>query len=181
MQEKLSHKTTLINIVAFALFIAFTAYLYINNRNDWVEKSEKNTLLADSLSSVTSILETKVAQNDKDEAMRIEAIKNTRFDPFDSDNFRIYGLFRDVEMKYNDMKISLRFNVNNANAVKSSNVLGEKWFIVPVKGVHFWRENETLTDIAALYYLEKKDSLLISSFNLDAGPGKHVFIPFDKN
>lgn len=172
---------TLINILAFTLFVAFTIYLYNKNESSWEAETKSSKNKVDSLSELSLSLQDKVFQFEKNELMRIEAIKNMRFDPFDSDNFRIYGLYRDVEKKYSDMEISLRFNINNANAVKSSNVLGEKWFIIPVKGVHFWKEEESLTDIASLYYLEKKDSTLISKFNLDAGPGKHIFIPFDKN
>ena len=172
---------TIINILAFTIFVAFTAYLYIKNQSRWEAGISSNKIKVDSLTTLATTLEERVVEFEKNELMRVEEIRNMRFDPFDSDNFRIYGLYRDVEKKYSDMQISLRFNINNANAVKSYNVLGEKWFIVPVKGVHFWKEEETLTEIATLYYLERKDSTLISSFNLDAGPGKHIFIPFDKN
>ncbi len=175
------NNATLINILAFAIFVAFTVYLYTKNKTKWETEARSNIAKVDSLSDLTATLEERLVQFEKNELLRIEAIRNMRFDPFDSDNFRIYGLYRDVEKRYSDMEISLRFNINNANAVKSSNVLGERWFVVPVKGVHFWKEEETLTEIASLYYLEKKDSTLISNFNLDAGPGKHVFIPFDKN
>ena len=181
MSQNSSAIPTIINILAFTIFVAFTAYLYITNQNKWQTSVENNAYLADSLKELTSEYQNQLEKYQEDEELRTQVLKETRFDPFDSDNFRLYGLFRDVEKRYSSMEVSLMFNVNNANAVKSSDVLGERWFIIPMKGIHFWKEGETLTDIASMYYAEKKDSLLISKFNLDGAPGKFVFIPFDKN
>ncbi|MBT30483.1 MAG: hypothetical protein CMO01_12565 [Thalassobius sp.] len=181
MDQKTSAIPTIINIVAFTIFVAFTAYLYITNQNKWQSSSVENAHLADSLKKLTSEYQNQLEQYIANEELRTQTLKETRFDPFDSDNFRLYGLYRDVEKRYSPMEISLMFNVNNANAVKSNDVLGERWFIIPMKGVHFWEEEESLTDIASKYYEEKKDSVLISKFNLDAAPGKFIFIPFDKN
>ncbi|MEM1136494.1 MAG: hypothetical protein AAGI07_11705 [Bacteroidota bacterium] len=181
MNQRLSSTSTLINIIAFTVFVAFTAYLYLTNQHKWQLSAEKNTVLVDSLKQLTAMYQDQLEKYKQNEALQTQTLKETRFDSFDSDNFRLYGLYRDVEKRYSIMDVSLMFNVNNANAIKSNDVLGERWFIIPMKGVHFWKEGETITDIAALYYDEKKDSTLISKFNLDGSAGRYIFIPFNKN
>ncbi|MBX2842940.1 MAG: hypothetical protein KTR26_14310 [Flammeovirgaceae bacterium] len=169
-----------INIIAFLVFSGFITYLYLQNKEEWEMKYINSSNKLDSLETLSVNLSEQLAKMEEDAFERNRAIYEYRFDPFDSDNFRIYGLFRDVEKRYSVLDVALKFNITNSKAIKWNDVMGERWFIVPVKGMHYLTEEDTYTNMAARYYEEPADSVLIPQFNLDPSPGKFVFVPFGK-
>ena len=178
--EPTSSHQSWIGFAAFAAFTCLIALLYIKQKGEWENSSIHNTTQADSLSGLTNLLQERVAKLEEAESMRTKSIYENTFDPFDSDNFRIYGLYRDMTRSKKELDVAMMFHISNSGAIKAMDVMGERWFIVPVKGVHFMLPDETATKIATLYYDNPKDSTLILRFNLDPQPGKNIFIPFNQ-
>ncbi|MGB0522640.1 MAG: hypothetical protein ACPGJS_06755 [Flammeovirgaceae bacterium] len=166
------------SFIAFLLFMSFIAALYLLNRGSWKEQAASQQLLIDSLQNHTQELSHRIAYLQKAKQQEIESIRTLSFDSFDEDQYRVYGLYRDKNKKQTLETISQKFNVYNAGAIKYSDVLGERWFIVPIKGVHFMREDETLEEISMQYYGNPADSMLIVQFNPVIKPLKSLFIPF---
>ena len=170
-----SSKGSIASFVVFVLFGVTLAVLYFNNRMQWVSEVSRATALADSL---TIDIEEIIVLREK-EAARILAAQGNNFDSYDSDDYRVYGLYRDEERKYSAVQTGAMFNVHPPSAIKTTNVLRERWHIIPVKTIHYFDGSETMGDIAKLYYQNIADSTLIPKFNQEIKPGKHLFIPFD--
>lgn len=161
--------------VVFVLFCATIAILYLNNRREWMRELSEARLKVDSLS--LELAEIRALR--RKEAARIQHVREIRFDPFDADDYRVYGLYRDEEKQYSNVQMGKKFNIHPPNAIKTANILDERWHIVPIKTIHFYDGSESLTQIADFYYENPGDSILIEAFNPRMVPGKHIFIPFD--
>jgi serine/threonine protein phosphatase PrpC len=163
-------------LLAFILFSIFILMLYFYKVERWNLAINK----MDSLEQVANQSTKKLLLSEKQDKLKNENIKNHYFDSFDNDKYRVYGLLRDSEKKYKISEISTTFNIFNTNAIKVNEVMGEQWFIVPVKGVHFLQAGENATSLAKKYYTDITDSVLIKKFNPNLEPYRHVFIPFNK-
>ncbi|MEN7551068.1 Stp1/IreP family PP2C-type Ser/Thr phosphatase [Rapidithrix thailandica] len=179
-KEGISPKRTLLSVVSFLIFSAFIVLLYLQKQQAWEADLNKMQSYADSLKNVAYHYKEKAETLQQAQQGAIQSIRDHYFDSFDSDHYRLYGLLRDKNKEFNTAELSLRYNIFNTSAIKSSETLGERWFIVPVKGLHYVKEGETLTDIAEKYYTELADSSLVERFNPDVQPGKFIFIPFNK-
>jgi len=169
-----------LTFVAFLIFAAIVVFLHLENRKYWVEDSIQANTKADSLQQSLMEMIERYDQLTQADANEIEATRSYLFDPYDSDNYRVYGLFRDRNKVYTVKEIAAKFNILPPTAIKSNDVLGERWFIIPVKGVHFMREGENLTQIAQLYYENAEDSTLIQDFNPIIESNMNLFIPFGR-
>ncbi len=176
-----STAATVANLLAFVAFGSFIVWLYVQNQQIWEGRVEENQTLLDSLQQQNQQLKNTLTYYKENEFLRQQAVHDNYFDPFDSENFRMYGLYRDVGKRLTDLDVAMKFNITNANSIKSNDVMSERWFIVPVKGVHYYMGNETLTEIANLYYENPADSVLIQQFNLSRKPGTNLIIPFGGN
>ncbi|MDW7694195.1 hypothetical protein R9C00_05550 [Flammeovirgaceae bacterium SG7u.111] len=172
---------SIVTFVAFVAFAGFIFYLYFFNENKWQVDTTAYKQQVDSLKNLTQELQVRLASQEEYESKRAQHVYEYRFDPFDSENFRLYGLYRDVEKKYSTLDVALMFNISNAKSIKYSDVIGERWFIVPIKGVHYYSGDETITEIAMKYYEDPADSVLITRFNLEPEADMRLFIPFGKN
>jgi len=172
---------SLVNLLAFVAFAAFVSWLYLYKQGEQQVLIEKLAYQNDSLRATFGNMKERLAYYQENEFYRQQAVYDNFFDPFDSENFRVYGLYRDVTGTKTKLDIALMFNISNANSIKISEVMGERWFIVPVKGVHYMMEGENYTDLASYYYEDPADSMLIKRFNLDRGSGENLIIPFGSN
>ncbi|MCS6832451.1 MAG: hypothetical protein NZ521_02665 [Flammeovirgaceae bacterium] len=163
-------------VIAFVVFVIFILMLYFNKTQRWENAIQK----LDSLERITQQQQKKIQLLERQEKLRTENIRNYYFDSFDNDRYRLYGLLRDTEKKYKISEISTMFNIFNTNAIKVSEVMGEQWYIVPIKAVHFMQAGESATTLAQKYYTDLADSILIKKFNHQLVPYRHVFIPFNK-
>ncbi len=145
----------------------------------WVLDNERLKKENERLSERNEFLQNRMERMQLADSLKVRSIYENYFDPYDAENFRVYGLFRDAEQNYSVKSIAEKFNIETASAVKSSVVLGEDWYIVPVKGIHFVTKGDTPESIAKRYYFSPKDADLIRAFNKEISPGKKVFIPFD--
>jgi len=183
--KKLTDKTSLskrqlLTAVLVFIFALFIIFLHLNSRESWIQQNLK---VEDKAQAVIDSANAKVAQYEALRAvdsLRIRAFKMNYFDAYDENHFRVYGLFRDKGREYNISTVAKKFNITSPNAVKMSQVGDEKWFIIPVKAVHYVQKDETAQSIAQKYYFNKTDALLIQDFNLNnIQEGKLVFIPFN--
>lgn len=100
-----------------------------------------------------------------------------KFDPLDRKNFRLYGLFKDENNELSAAKLAEKFNVR-ADAVKSFDAEGGKWYIVPIKIAHYLRKGETAEGLARRYYKNNKKASLILDFNKRFDAETWIYIPF---
>jgi len=171
-------KNRLWEFLAFLFFVALISILYLQNRHSWKNEIAEQQILIDSLTSQIQLYADRVNELEQTETTAINSIRSHTFNSFDTD-FRIYGLFKTANKSQTRESISQRFNVYNASAIKYSDVLGERWFIVPVKGIHRLKEGESLGQLATLYYKKSADSVLLHDFNPIIAPQRVVFLPFD--
>jgi hypothetical protein len=111
------------------------------------------------------------------EKQQAQAIRNTAFDALDKDNFRLYALYKDVDSKYSPRTLANDFNIENETAIKSTKIREQTWFVVPVKGVHFFQKGQTLGEVAKRYYQNDFDSVLIQRFNKNIQPNSFIALP----
>jgi hypothetical protein len=166
------------NFIAFLVFVGIIAVLFLSSKANWERKLKTSEIQIDSLLNHSKDLEARMGFMQKVESSRIKSIIGNEFDSFDAGNYRVYGLYRDASKKLNREQLSNRFNVYNAGAIQYSEVVGERWFAIPVKGIHFMQRDETLEEIAEKYYGNVKDTSLISAFNNRIEPYRNIFIPF---
>lgn len=171
-------KSNLWGISAFLVFVVLIALLYVQNRGQWKDENVNQQVRIDSLQNLSQELSHRIEFMQQAEKQRTESIRKELFDSFDEKHYRVYGLFRDHTKKMTREAVAQKFNIYNASAISSSDALGERWFTVPVKGVHFMREDETIEEIAAKYYGNQADSSLIIAFNPIVKPFRNLFIPF---
>ncbi|MEH0156652.1 hypothetical protein V6R21_21160 [Limibacter armeniacum] len=170
-------------ILTFSVFVAFTALvlmLHRNNEAKWESRLEENKTLFDSLSKDVTLLSDEVEAFKKLQAKEVGSIKATGFDPYDGQHFRMYGLLRDKKRVYTRTMIAEKFNIYNPAAIEYKDAMDERWFIVPVKGVHYVKKGETAFSIGKLYYKNPKNHKLIQDFNPKINAGRYIFIPFEQ-
>ncbi len=163
----------LISGIAALLFCLFIAALFLKSKSEFANANS-------SLKEKIEELEAEINDYEGSKNLAIQSVSENFFDSFDSEHFRVYGLFRDPNQLYSLEDVTEMFHIYNKYAIKSSIVLGEKWFVVPVKGVHFVEKSDTPASIADLYYSSESDSTLITLFNPIIETGRFIFIPFNK-
>lgn len=174
----LDRKSLVTTLLVF-LFSGLLAVLYTNNRSDWLDENQQLQRTNDSLQVANEELLREWREVRRRDSLEVRKIYANYFDPYDAEEFRMYGLYRDAERQYSASEVAERFNIETASAVKYSLVLDEDWYIVPVKGVHLVRKGDTPESIAKRYYFSPKDAALIRAFNGKLKPGKFIFIPFN--
>jgi hypothetical protein len=169
----------IVSTIAFVLFLSFLAVLYVADRTAWQNEIHIQKQQLDSLNKLAMQLLPQHNSIAAVEEQRIKAIAAHRFDAFNAGDYRVYGLFRDENKQFTISQISEKYGIHNLSAIKVTDVLGERWFVVPVKGTHFVKKGENAGKIAALYYKNAADSTLILDFNTNIRVGKFIFIPFN--
>lgn len=171
-------RNQLLGLGSFLFFVALVAILYLQNKWQWENQFESQQVQLDSLEALSKDLAFQLEFLEEEEQIRIAKLRANEFDSFDEDFYRIYGLYRDRNKVLTRDVVSRKFNVFNASTIKQTDVLGERWFIVPVMGQHFMRKGETLAEITKLYYKNPADSSLILQFNPIIKASRNLFIPF---
>lgn len=174
----LDRKSLVTTLLVF-LFSALLAVLYTNNRSAWLDQNKQLQATNDSLRIANAELLNIRRELHRQDSLEVRKVYANYFDPYDAEEFRMYGLYRDPERQYSVRQVAERFNIETASAVKYSRVLDEDWYIVPVKGVHLVRPGDTPAAIAKRYYFSPDDAALIRAFNGKPEAGKFVFIPFN--
>ncbi len=170
-------RSTLIFFTTYTLVVFF---LYLINQQAWTAKNHQLNRQADSLKNQIAGYRQQLSNFKKRDSLQQVALASQKFDGYDSQGFRVYGLIRDEEKRYTVESISSKFNIFPPSSVKSADVLGERWFIIPIKGLHFVETNQSSGQIARLYYRDLKDSVLIQHFNPQIKEGRFICIPFDR-
>jgi len=173
-------KRQLLTAVLVFIFALFIIFLHLNSRESWIQENLKVEEKAQTIMDSANAKVTQYEALQAVDSLRVRAFKMNYFDAYDENHFRIYGLFRDKSREYNISTVAKKFNVTSPNAVKMSQVGDEKWFVIPIKAVHYIQKGETVQSIAQKYYFNKTDASLIQDFNLNnIQEGKLVFIPFN--
>lgn len=167
-------------LLAFGIFAVLVFVLYLVNRNTWRKEEERLTMQQDSLQQKIRELEKRYISLEQAVFEGDKFIYNHYFDSFDSNRFRVYGLLRDDKKRYTLQEVAEKFNVFTPSAIKENEVMGERWFVVPVKGLHFYAPGETIAALGSRYYEHPQDSVLIKAFNPGLSHGKFIFIPFGR-
>jgi hypothetical protein len=167
-------------LIFFTIYTLVVFLLYLLNQQSWTAKNYKLTGELDTLKQKLSSYQDQIQQLGQKDSLQKADLAQQKFDGFDSQGFRVYGLLRDEEKRFTVESAAAKFNIFPPSSVKFSDVLGERWFIVPVKGLHWVESGETAGKIASYYYTRAADSVLILSFNPSLKAGKYIFIPFDK-
>jgi hypothetical protein len=173
-----SLKEILTSLLVFA-FCVLLVVLYLANKSAWQHDLAAARQEADSLRNMWHSQSDVFSRQRQGDSLRAKLIYDNYYDPAVENDFRLYGLYKDKAGTYTIQTLARRFNISNENSIKSSEVAGEKWYIVPVKGVHLVLKGESAGSIARLYYFNPADSALIRDFNGVVRPGKMVFIPFN--
>jgi thioredoxin-related protein len=160
---------TALSVFGLAFFLIL---LFLSQKSAW------NKQLKTAQEEVNEIRNASQSRLSED-SLRAKYFKTLFFDPHDEKNFRVYGLFKDREGKYSKDEIAQKFNIGQARSIEMNEVKGEKWFVVPVKTVHFVQKGETAEIIGSMYYRNKKSARLLEEFNGKIEAGKAIFVPFD--
>lgn len=172
-------KGTLITALSVFFLSLFIVFLFLSSKATWTQKIKEAEAEVEPLRQENITMRSKLEFYRKQDSVYASMIGGRTFDPKVLDNFRIYGLFKDKGKRYTIGEIAEKFNIPNEKAIKVSEVDGDNWFIVPVKGTHFVRKAETATSIAKKYYENVADSILIKDFNSVIKMGNMVFIPYN--
>lgn len=185
-EERLAHpnqkRNTIYNFIGFVLFTLLIIFMYSQNKNTWEgELKEKNTEI-ELLQKQLSKAQNTIQSHNNYLNLHIKSIAERDFDAFDSERYRMYALFRDVRNKFDRNQVAEKFNIYNPLAIEAKVVMGENWFIVPVKGTHLVQKGESLKKIASLYYENEKEGIqLIQQFNPQVVEGHAIFLPFERD
>lgn len=180
-KEKLISRTTLITTMSVFFLSIFIIFLFLSSKAAWQQKIKEASVSSpeiENLRKENMTLKAKLDFYRKQDSVYTKLIAMRTFDAKDIENFRIYGLFKDKGKRYTLEEIATKFHIPNEKAIKITKVQGDNWFIVPVKGVHFVRKNETAGSIAKKYYTLLSDSVLIKEFNPTIKIDNLVFIPY---
>lgn len=177
-------RTTIITTLSVFGLTLFLIFLFLIQKAAW--KQENNTLKTelDSLRTSSQDLalefEEKVEQRRISDSLMHRNVYDNYFDAYDAQNFRLYALYKDSERKHgSSSNLARAFNIENSESIKSNSVLGEMWYIVPIKGVHFVEKKQTWTSIAKKYYHNLNDSTLLKTFNKELKSNHFVIVPFN--
>lgn len=174
-------KNIIYNFLGFVLFTLLIIFMYSANKNSWNDAlNEKNKEISN-LQKQLSKANGQISSYDNYLKLHIKSIAERNFDAFDSERYRMYALFRDVRNKFDRTEVAKKFNIYNPLAIEVKVVMGENWFIVPVKGTHLVQKGETLKKIANMYYDNEKEGVqLIQQFNPQVVEGHAIFLPFEQ-
>ncbi|WP_448518622.1 hypothetical protein [Rhodoflexus sp.] len=171
---------SLITTIAVMLFALTVIFLFLVNKSQWIEEKKEMQIRYDSLRIAQSGWGSKAQEALIADSLQKQYFRNNRYDPLVSNDFRMYGLFKDFDNTYTISEVAAKFNISNVRSIKVSEADGQNWYIVPVKGIHLVRPRETIGSIARYYYRNLSDSVLIKRFNQRIISGQVIFIPFDK-
>ena len=178
------HRTTIITILSVFGLTLFLIFLFLVQKATWEQENEALKTELDSLRTSSENLalefEEKVEQRRVSDSLMHRKVYDNYFDAYDAQNFRLYALYKDSERKYgSDSDLARAFNIENSESIKSNSVLGEMWYIVPIKGIHFVEKRQTWTSIARKYYHNLNDSTLLKTFNKELQPNHFIIVPFN--
>ena len=183
-----SSRTMLITATSVLALSVFIIFLFLINKAEWEQKLREaqgapKTEVLQPVADNSQPAEIPVAQpassENNEDSLRTAFFVNNTYDPKVRNNFRMYGLFKDRTDTLTTAEVAARFNIANEKSVKISEANGERWFIVPVKAVHFVKEGETAHNIARRYYRDGSKARLILNFNGQLKAGTMVFVPFN--
>lgn len=177
-------RTTIITILSVFGLTLFLIFLFLIQKAAWQQENNALKTELDSLRTSSQNLalefEEKVEQRRISDSLMHRKIYDNYFDAYDAQNFRLYALYKDSERKYGSASnLARAFNIENSESIKSNSVLGEMWYIVPIKGIHFVEKKQTWTSIAKKYYHNLNDSTLLKAFNKELQPNRFVIVPFN--
>ncbi|WP_375561001.1 hypothetical protein ACE193_00175 [Bernardetia sp. OM2101] len=177
-------RTTIITILSVFGLTLFLIFLFLIQKAAWKQENDLLKTELDSLRTSSQNLalefEEQVEQRRISDSLMHRKVYDNYFDAYDAQNFRLYALYKDTERKYgSDSNLARAFNIENPESIKSNRVLGEMWYIVPIKGVHFVEKKQTWTSIAKKYYHNLNDSTLLKTFNKELKPNRFVIVPFN--
>ena len=178
LQEQAVSKSSIMTALLVFVLSLFIIFLYLSSKAEWAAQIRESQEDVEPLRQENIRLRTVAASYKKQDSLQARLLFQRTFDPKDLDNSRTYGLFKDRQQQYTTADVARMFRIPNEKAVKMSELEGENWFIVPVKGVHFLRKWETATSLAKRYYPNWGDSVLIKTFNPNMKAGNYVFIPY---
>lgn len=178
--EEKQKKDRKLTFAAFSAFFLLLMFLYLQKHGFMGMQALESQQKSDSLMLVNARYQRQLEIFSEQETNRFAKVRDNYFDAYDNQHFRIYGLFRDKARKFSENDVSVMFNIFNPNAIDSKEVMGERWFIVPVKGLHYLQPGESITEITNYYYQNPADSQLIKKFNFKVEAGRHLFIPFSQ-
>lgn len=180
----MAQKTTIITILSVFGLTLFLIFLFLIQKSAWKQENDMLKTELDSLRRSSQNLalefEEKVQQRHISDSLMHRKIYDNYFDAYDAQNFRLYALYKDSEREYGSASnLARAFNIENSESIKSNSVLGEMWYIVPIKGIHFVEKKETLTSITKKYYHNLNDSTLLKTFNRELKPNNFIIVPFN--
>ncbi|TAD95636.1 MAG: hypothetical protein EAZ97_15170 [Bacteroidetes bacterium] len=177
LQPNSENSNRLNNLISSAISVFFITlfliFLYLNNKSLWNQKLKASLEVIDNLRNQQAYIDEKIA-----DSVNPNAVKKQVFDP---KQVHIFGLIWDINKQLNPESLALQFNISDISAIKEHEVDGKRGFLVPVKAVHWVKNQETAWSIGSKYYLNSQDSKLIEEFNGKIQTGKTIFIPFSKN
>ncbi len=177
-------RTTIITVLSVFGLTLFLIFLFLIQKAAWQKENDALKTELDSLRNSSQELaiefEEKIGKRRISDSLMYRKVYDNYFDAYDAQNFRLYALYKDTENRYGSAtNLARAFNIENSNSIKSNSVLGEMWYIVPVKGVHFVEKKQTWTSIARKYYHNLNDSTLLKDFNKELKPNRFAIIPFN--
>ncbi|GAA4829235.1 hypothetical protein [Algivirga pacifica] len=165
--------------LVFSLFAALMLLLFFSYETYWEQKLESKDAIRQEEQLKVEELIGQIKELQADKKQQINAIREEAFDPYDKKQYRMYGLFRDTKNQYSRTTVAELFNIYAPAAIESKVKMGERWFVVPVKGIHWVEKGDTAFSIAKLYYENPENHRLITRFNGKLKAGTFVFIPFE--
>ena len=177
-------RTTIITVLSVFGLTLFLIFLFLIQKAAWQQENDALKTELDSLRTSSQELaiefEEKIEKRHISDSLMYRKVYDNYFDAYDAQNFRLYALYKDSEKRYSSIsELARAFNIENSNSIKSNSVLGEMWYIVPVKGIHFVENKQTWTSIARKYYHNLNDSSLLKTFNKELKPNHFVVVPFN--
>lgn len=178
------HRTTVITIVSVFGLTLFLIFLFLIQKSAWKQENDALKTELDSLrisnQNLALEFDEKIEQRRVSDSLMYRSIYDNYFDAYDAQNFRLYALYKDSERKFGSASnLASAFNIENSESIKSNSVLGQMWYIVPIKGIHFVEKKQTWTTIAKKYYHNLNDSTLLKTFNKELEPNRFIIVPFN--
>lgn len=177
-------RTSIITILSVFGLTLFLIFLFLIQKSAWKQENDAIKTELDSLriSNQNLVLEfeEKIGQRQISDSLMHRKIYDNYFDAYDAQNFRLYALYKDSERKFGSISnLARAFNIENSESIKSNSVLGEMWYIVPIKGIHFVEKKQTWESITKKYYHNINDSILLKTFNKELRPNNFIIVPFN--